>query len=1399
LASAAEQPESRSMASQDTEQQRLLASYESATPTERRIVQMLAINDDTVACSPLAQCLRKGDIHHPETGKGFAHKSLLPVLERMVDKKLIENHNGKFRCPPPIAELIARRTVAEGIFETLADAVQTTIVTQKWGDRLTFRSYRQGVRDVRIALYRHDVELVHEMLTACARQYPREYAAEHPYWLIAGRSFDPDWLRTLPEPLLGEILAVLLTLAMERLEPDPAMIEFAAKLYANGVCQAMLRYPLAEQWLLQGQPARVRKLLNADENLDTLLLRGWLAFLDDENDKALELFEEAYKILQKSTRKRVIFFDDLSGAMFILALLASDDAERLRQAEDYLGVLDKSSYRMSSVYGMLRHVVRAQRGQPQYYAHLMNMLDTTAPPDSDQVFELLALRWLDPAVAAKTLQQPALQLLRAADRAGYVWLAQIMAEWLCAAGSQDHCVQAQQYRERTGVRRNLAQLLEPKEPWEHALTALVELGQPKAAAPPGATLRLVWRLQWHQSGKCTLIPREQKRDAQGRWTRGRPIAIKRLYGDADKISYLTAQDRQLCHSSIIRHRDRYYGSYYDGGYEIDSNKALPQLVGHPLVFWEDAPDVRVEVVKGEPELLVTQEGNYFHIALSPPLATDAAVVAAKETPTRLKVIEITEAHRHIDAILGNGLRVPAAAKDRVLDAIAAVSTEVTVQSSIGGVLENLEEVPADARPHVHLLPFDEGLRIALRVRPLAPGGPYYRPGGGGAQVIAEVHEKRLQTQRDLTLERRQAEAVIAAAPTLSRQPAADWEWTLVDPEDCLEALEELQALGEQVTLEWPEGEKFKISQRASTSQFRIVIRRQQDWFGASGQLQLDDQQTLDMQRLLEFIRQSPGRFLPLGEGQFLALTREFRKRLEELNSFAEPTAKGVRFHPLAALALEDVTQSVGAVQADKHWQTHMRRLREAESLQPEVPSTFQGELRDYQLVGFQWLARLAHWGVGACLADDMGLGKTIQALALLLTRAPDGPALVVAPTSVGMNWLDEARRFAPTLNAQLFGGGDREQMLDALGPFDLLVCSYGLLQQESQLLAGRQWHSIVLDEAQAIKNMATKRSQAAMALSGDFKMIATGTPIENHLGELWNLFRFINPGLLGSLERFNERFANPIEREHDERARTRLKKLIQPFMLRRNKAQVLEELPARTEILLRVEMSTEETALYEALRQEALQRLAAPELTQEQRPFVILAEIMKLRRACCNPRLVVPDLSLPSAKLNTFQELLDELLENRHKALVFSQFVDHLSILRETLDARGVAYQYLDGATPAAERKRRVDAFQAGEGEAFLISLKAGGLGLNLTAADYVIHMDPWWNPAVEDQAADRAHRIGQQRPVTIYRLVIKNTIEEKIVELHRQKRDLADSLLEGGDAGGRLSAEALLALLREE
>ena len=398
------------------------------------------------------------------------------------------------------------------------------------------------------------------------------------------------------------------------------------------------------------------------------------------------------------------------------------------------------------------------------------------------------------------------------------------------------------------------------------------------------------------------------------------------------------------------------------------------------------------------------------------------------------------------------------------------------------------------------------------------------------------------------------------------------------------------------------------------------------------------------------------------------------------------------------------------------------------------------------------------------------------------------------------NWINETDRFSPTLNAKRFGGtyDQRFQLMANLKPFDLILCTYGLLKTEVELISRQSWNIVVLDEAHNIKNHTTQAAKSAVRLKSKFRFVTTGTPIENNLTELWSLFQFLNPHLLKGIKDFRDRFLNPIERDDDREARRKLNQLISPFILRRTKESVLDDLPPITEITLSVDLSDEERELYEGVKREQLEeierRLTHGDSSARMDLFALLT---KLRQLSCHPRLVFQDINMPSSKLSMFEGLVRKLIEGKHKALVFSQFVRHLDLIKELLEKMRISYQYLTGETSTKERQRRVDAFQAGEGDVFLISLKAGGVGLNLTAADYVIHMDPWWNPAVEDQASDRAHRIGQERPVTVYRLVGKDTIEEQIVALHQYKRDLADAILEGSDRG--FNTDQILDLLREE
>ena len=412
----------------------------------------------------------------------------------------------------------------------------------------------------------------------------------------------------------------------------------------------------------------------------------------------------------------------------------------------------------------------------------------------------------------------------------------------------------------------------------------------------------------------------------------------------------------------------------------------------------------------------------------------------------------------------------------------------------------------------------------------------------------------------------------------------------------------------------------------------------------------------------------------------------------------------------------------------------------------------------------------------------MGLGKTIQTIALLLSKAKEGASLVIMPTSVLLNWKNELTRFAPSLNPIIMrDSNDRAETVNNAGAQDVVLATYGLLPTEEDILTAKKWNVIVLDEAHTIKNKDTKTSKVSMQLEGNFRLILTGTPLQNHLSEIWNLFQFATPGLLTSYTQFTREFITPIEKDHIKEPQRLLKRMLQPFILRRTKNEVLNELPEKTEITLKVELSDAERALYDRFREEAVLNLEEGSTTA----IKALAELTKLRQTACNPALVLPAKeakNIPSSKMETFLKLVDELIHNHHRALVFSQFTSHLALVEKELKRLKVDYQYLDGSVSPSERIKRVSEFQKGDMPLFLISLKAGGTGLNLTAADYVIHLDPWWNPAIEDQASDRAYRIGQDKPVTVYRLIAENTIEEKIIALHQTKKSLADALLEGSD-----------------
>lgn len=712
-------------------------------------------------------------------------------------------------------------------------------------------------------------------------------------------------------------------------------------------------------------------------------------------------------------------------------------------------------------------------------------------------------------------------------------------------------------------------------------------------------------------------------------------------------------------------------------------------------------------------------------------------------------------------------------------------------AAVGGGAD-LERVDGDSTPLARLVFEDGALTLSLWAKPLDGSELVFVPGAGQPERMVAHKGHTAVLVRNLAAEKSAAEKVRAALGEFEAWSDGANGWRIDSLVYSLKALAALKELGDGVRLEWRKGVRLAIAAPKPGSWKLSAVGGADFWFSVGGEFKLDDGKVLSLSELIAAFRSRKGEFVPLGENEYIRLTATILKRLEALEAAGRTKGKGLEIPPAAMPMLDGVFGAEGEdgdMSLPKPMAERAETVREAFARKVEPPPRLKAVLRPYQRDGYEWLSRLAACGLGACLADDMGLGKTVQVIALLLERAHEGASLVVAPASVCGNWRGEIARFAPTLRTVMAWDEKADAMdaVNAAGPGDVVIAGYGLLVSRETQFAARSWNGIVLDEAQAIKNETSKRAKAAKRLKAKFRVAATGTPVENRLMELWSICDFLNPGLLGSAGDFIRRFTI------DGRATPLLKRFVAPLVLRRVKRDVLEELPEKTEITIPVELGETERAGYEACRRMALATLAADGAENR---ISILAELTRLRRYCCHPSLVTGEAGCVSAKMDALVELLGNLRDNGHRALVFSQFTDYLAIVRKMVEAQGWTLQYLDGSTPAAERERLVEAFQRGEGDFFLISLKAGGTGLNLTAANYVILLDPWWNPAVENQAADRVHRIGQKNPVTVYRLIASDTMEERVIELHREKKALSEDLL-GGAGSAALTPEQLMALFR--
>ncbi len=688
--------------------------------------------------------------------------------------------------------------------------------------------------------------------------------------------------------------------------------------------------------------------------------------------------------------------------------------------------------------------------------------------------------------------------------------------------------------------------------------------------------------------------------------------------------------------------------------------------------------------------------------------------------------------------------------------------QVEVVGSLAAVDTPL--VPAEPQPVLLLSHVHGGHCVAaLRLRLLPGASPLMAVGCGlDVPVLEWPGAAPLAVQREMKGEWSVAEKTVCALEQAGLADAAQLLHGTMAVRG-LTSLLHLQDVCCRLGLEtcWEEGYALKLFRACGELSLRVG-KGTGDWLELGGGLPVDEGRVLELSALLKASETREGNALCLGRGEYLLLTPELESRLSLLELLRHEK-KGRWGVPASAIPLLEAVNNEPCAAVET-----------AEP--PPLPPGLQAALRPYQKEGYRWLAERAAMGLGALLADDMGLGKTVQVLALLLHAAGQegaGASLVIAPVSLLGNWKEEVARFAPSLQV-ITCDPKKPDCLKGLGATSLVLASYGQVVTRRKEFAAHAWNVVALDEAQAIKNPDSQRAGSVCTLRARVRLCLTGTPVENSLLDLWSQMRFLNPGLLGARAAFLRRFRNGGVEEM-----ALLRRLLSPLVLRRSKSQVLTQLPPLTETVEWVEFSREERALYESLRRSAMARLGQGSEGGGS-GISILAELTRLRRACCHGKLALPGFEGGSAKLAAMSERVAELRAAGRRVLIFSQFTDVLDLAQELLQQGGITCLRLDGSTAPPQRNRLVKRFQQGGVDCFLISLKAGGAGLNLTAADYVMLLDPWWNPAVEAQAAGRSHRMGQQNPVTLCRFMVRGTVEERILELHKDKQELAESVLCG-------------------
>ena len=980
------------------------------SPHKRRILQCLAIFWEPLTAQEFGSLIKILDLKNSEN-RGYSVQYLSLLRNSLVHQGILRNikefwGSGFQIFDENLKERLTREAAAENWFAETVAAIRTNFnlsVYASWsygGERYKMRL----LRDYRLSIYRRESEK-----TAALRQLIKEENLTAQAAEIVGRiftaPFQKEFLGTFEPEFQTEILPQLFARTVENSESTRELWDFVREYQIEDA--AVQNFEI-DELIYKGENAAAKNLIGEPQNFQQLTASGVIAAFEADYETAVSYFEAAVKLWRKSLNKKKGLPDVWQMFVYGLALYKTDEIKFYRFAEDFY-VYGLKNYPDSAIFRAVKTLEYFLKNNDNFVVLEIGRIKFRN--FSDKIVGCL----LSAIVPSLKLPGFTREFLAKNQTLNYRRLELELVNLLSLKGKPESR-EVIQYKSRVEQLQTelgsapLGNAVPPFEDWERVLKMLTVVaetahGEKESDAKTDAT-RIAWQLDFEQE---KIQPIEQKYGKTG-WTNGRNIALKRLF-ERD-VQNMIAQDAAVVKKSMTRHRD--YAYYGGDDYGFKWQEATAALIGHPHLFLLENPSVSVQLTKGEPALIVREVKDNLEISLDTKVS-GAGFLIQKETESRYKVVEVTKQHVEIANSLQNGkLKIPAKGRESLMKAIRLLSTKIAIESDLEEHFENLPQVAAENRIHALITPSGDSFHLEFFVKPFGTMPPYFKPGKGHESVIADLDGVRTRTKRDLKNERRLLDEIEESCPFLAEFESQNYEWMLDDAEACLTAMSEMEIVRQagKLVVEWTKGEKLKLLGNVGFADLSMSVKGKNNWFEVEGEIKVGEDLVLSMRELTGLLNQNTRNFIELSDGQFMAITEKLRKHLQSLGAVLDDKN---RLHNLRSGILEELSGELENFKADQAWTEHLAKMRAAQKFVPELPATFEAELRPYQTDGYFWLSRLANWGVGACLADDMGLGKTIMALALLVERAERGAALVVAPVSVCRNWIKEAQRFAPTL------------------------------------------------------------------------------------------------------------------------------------------------------------------------------------------------------------------------------------------------------------------------------------------------------------------------------------------------------------------------------------------------